>query len=340
MLDDMTNDARIAAFSDELQKIAARAGLKLIRKLVAKGDPKALARAERLAITPGVLKKTQAGSQIKHLGAGMEGVSTLTAHPKRGLEVRKLIDPKGIAGEGMIANREAAGRALRGSSDVAEFRGARTLPTGIREQRFEFVPGKTVDSMGGAVGGGPSTAVASSSGRVRQQAAQAAGGGMTQQQRAQAQIKRLKMQGQQKGFQVADLHEGNVMMGQQGGGKAVDFIPVPKNKDVGLNRANFAQATQAQEAAAAGKRTEYLDYLEDPRRSGNLMARAYAGAPPLTPGSSTRLRQAKMAPKPAPAATPAPRPATPAPAAQAMPSTAVSRPRPMAAKMPPMPRAM
>lgn len=319
MLDSMTPSVQISAFSDELQKIAARKGLKLIRGLIGKGDPRSLAKANRMAITPGVLKKTQAGSQVKQLGAGMEGVSTLTAHPKRGIEVRKLIDPKGIAGEGMVANRETAGRALKGSPDVAEFRGARTTPSGIREQRFEYVPGReAAESAGETVTKkqwGPAQAPASAasapeqvstavgSGATRRGGAAApAKGPMTQEQRVSAQMKRLRLQGERKGFQVADLHEGNVMVpGGGGAGKAVDFIPVPKNQGplggfttgVGLNRENFAKGMHAQQAASLGQRTKYLDYLEDPRRAGNLAARAYAGAPPLTPGSSTAIRHAK-----------------------------------------------
>lgn len=57
----------IQAFSDELQKIAARRGLKEIRKAVQGGD---VARASRLAKSPGVLKATDAGSQIRDIGHG------------------------------------------------------------------------------------------------------------------------------------------------------------------------------------------------------------------------------------------------------------------------------
>jgi hypothetical protein len=53
----------------------------------------------------------------------------------------------------------------------------------------------------------------------------------------------------------------------------------------------MAQAEKAQTLASKGIRSEYYDYLHDPRRAGNVMARAFRGAPPLTPGSSTALRQ-------------------------------------------------
>lgn len=99
---------RIQAFSDELQKIAARKGLKLIRQMVQRGD---IEGASRLAKRPGVLREIDAdigtpfrvdgkkkwvereflGSQIKHLGEpGQEQLSTLVADPVHGIAVRKI----------------------------------------------------------------------------------------------------------------------------------------------------------------------------------------------------------------------------------------------------------
>jgi hypothetical protein len=271
----------------------------MIRNLVAKGTPEALQKADRLAITPGVLKKTQAGSQIKHLGAGMEGVSTLTAHPKRGLGVRKIIDPKGIAGPGMVAQREAAGRALQNSRDVAKFRGATNTPGGLRAQNFDYVPpAKGAPSLAAgtpAQSGEMSTAIGSGRGRASAPALAAGTGApaMDQTRRAQLQMKRLKMQGQQHGFKIQDLHEGNMMAGADGSSRAVDFMAVPSSKTPAnfANSSNLAKAENTMAMAEVGQRTPYLDYLEDPRRPGNVMARAYRKAPPLTPGSSTALRQ-------------------------------------------------
>lgn len=285
-----------------MEKVAARRGMKEIRKKIEAGD---VAGAERMAITPGVLKKTQAGSQIKHLGAGMEGVSTLVAHPTKGVYVRKVIDPKGIAGPGMIAEREAAGKALQGSPDVAQFRGAYNTPSGLRAQEFDYVHGKPVPKDSPAAGE-LSTAVSPDAAR----ATQARRGGsrrtpkLTPQQRADAQIKRLKLKGKREGFAVKDTHKGNVMMPEAGGsGKVVDFLakhdtPVkgPDGKSQPyINKKNFQQAVGAQEAALKGVQTPYLDYLHDPRRSGNVMGRAFRSAPPLTPGSSTALREAREA---------------------------------------------
>lgn len=274
-----------------LWKTAARAGLRRIGQMIASGD---LAGANRLATTPGVLKKTMAGSQIKQLGAGMEGVSTLVAHPKRGIEVRKVIDPQGIAGGQMIANREAAGRALQNSQDVAQFRGGYNTDNGLRVQRYEYAPGQTLQQAGKgrfapAPASGPSTtpnspspgpSVAAGSNSLAPQPGSTAQPQMTPDQRAAAQIKRLKLQGQRAGFQVADLHEANMVMNPNGGGgKAVDFISVPNKGSVGLNQANFALATKAQAAAADGRRTPYLNYLQDPRRAGNVMSQAFSKNP-------------------------------------------------------------
>jgi hypothetical protein len=313
----MPVDSRLEGFSSELMKIGARKGLKLIRQLLAKGTPESLAKAERLAISPGVLKKTQAGSQVRHLGSGMEGVSTITAHPKRGIEVRKLIDPKGVAGEGMVAQREAAGRALSGSSDVAAFRGARTTPGGLREQRFAYAqPSPSARPSSGLAAGTPgemSTAVGSGRGRAMASTPSLGAGtgssrGMDATRRQQAQMKRLRRQGERAGFNIQDLHEGNVIAGPGGAGRAVDFMAVPGRPIVGpvprgasrlksapgakyTNPKNTREAFAAQAAADKGMRTPYLDYMEDPRRAGNIAARAYRSAPPLTPGSSTALRQ-------------------------------------------------
>ena len=277
----MTSVVGMLGFSDELQKIAARKGLKLIRQLFAKGTPETLAKAERLAITPGVLKKTQAGSQVKHLGSGMEGVSTMTAHPKRGLEVRKVIDPSGISGKGMVHSREQAGKALQHSSDVAQFRGARTTPGGLREQRFAYAPGAGAQTM-------PTKRVAMGTGAMANPT-----------RRAAAQMKRLKLQGAQKGFGIQDLHADNMMTGP-GGSKAVDFIAVPSAKTPAnfANQANLARARRAQEMADKGIKSSYQAYLESPRRPGKVMARAYGKAAPQRMQRSVRR---EIAPRSVPA---------------------------------------
>jgi hypothetical protein len=98
-----------------------------------------LAGASRLATTPGVLKPSAAGSQIKHLGQGSEGLATLVAHPEHGVAVRKLYDPRGISGPEMIARKEQAGRALGDNPNFAKFLGSSSTPSGGQMHFNEFV---------------------------------------------------------------------------------------------------------------------------------------------------------------------------------------------------------
>ncbi len=121
-----------------LWKEAARAGLRQISKMVSQGN---IAGASRLATTPGVLKPSAAGSQIKHLGQGSEGLATMVAHPEHGVAVRKLYDPRGISGPEMIARKEQAGRALGDNPNFAKFYGSAQTPHGNATMHFnEFVP--------------------------------------------------------------------------------------------------------------------------------------------------------------------------------------------------------
>lgn len=121
-----------------LWKHAARAGLRQISKMVGSGD---LSGASRLATTPGVLKPSAAGSQIKHLGQGSEGLATLVAHPDHGVAVRKLYDPRGISGSEMISRKEQAGRALGTNPNFAQFYGSSQTPHGNATMHFnEFIP--------------------------------------------------------------------------------------------------------------------------------------------------------------------------------------------------------
>ena len=373
MLDQMTA-TRISAFADELEKIAARKGLKLIRGLMSRGGEAAQAQANRIALSTkrivrdvspaqqkakkmhkrlmktdpakaarlekmmlkgrgagvdpmavkttksyGALKKTPEGSQIKQLGSGMEGSSTLVASQKGGVHVRKLVDPKGIAGEGMTANRESFGKAMKDSSDVATFRGARTTPGGLREQKFDYVPpaaAKAVPSPAATVKAAPvaparstalgqgtspgaeiSTAAGSGRGRVQQGLAQGtavpAGPGMAPDARQGAQMKRLKQQGDKAGYKVQDLHKDNMFAAQGGGSKAVDLMAVPKKHTKGVPFGNpkaLDKFDETHRLAEKGLRSNFQDYIEDPRRAGNLAAQAYGGAKPLAAGSSTAHR--------------------------------------------------
>jgi len=120
---------KAASFSTE--KTAARAGMRAIQQHINTGN---MGAANRLATTPGVLKPSAAGSQIKHIGSGMEGTSTLVAHPEHGIAVRKVYDPQGISGPLMVANKAEAGTALRGNPYVAQYKGE--TPTKIGPAHF------------------------------------------------------------------------------------------------------------------------------------------------------------------------------------------------------------
>jgi hypothetical protein len=129
-------------------KEAARAGLRQISRLVSQGN---LAGASQLATTPGVLKPSVAGSQIKHLGRGGEGVASLVAHPEHGVAVRKLFDPRGISGPEMIARKEQAGRALGDNPHFAKFLGSAQTPHGGQMHFNEYVqPGQAPAGQAGA----------------------------------------------------------------------------------------------------------------------------------------------------------------------------------------------
>ena len=130
----------IQAFSDELQKIAARRGLKEIRKAVQGGD---VARASRLAKSPGVLKATDAGSQIRDIGHGGEGLATMVAHPQHGVAVRKLYNPQAVTPE-LIARKEQAAQLTKNNPNVARMLGSHSTPSGGKMHMMEYVHGKPV----------------------------------------------------------------------------------------------------------------------------------------------------------------------------------------------------
>ena len=134
-----------ASYANELEKIGARAGLKMIGKLVGSGTPEALQHAGRLATTPGVLKPSMAGSQIRHLGKGGEGLATLVADPQYGVAVRKLYDPTSTTPR-MIGRKVQAGKTLV-SSDIAQTYGFRRTPQGGRMTFHEYVPGGPATEM-------------------------------------------------------------------------------------------------------------------------------------------------------------------------------------------------
>lgn len=202
--------AMVRGFRDEVEKIAARRGLKEIAKSLKGGD---LGRAQRLATTPGVVKPSVAGSQIKHLGGGAEGVASLVAHPQHGVAVRKLYDPAGMSSPAMIARKEQVGRAIGANPNVAQFHGSAPAPGGSTMHFNEYVRGTPMKGTHPGV-------------RGQDVAARQAAAG-TQ--------KALRGAGMAGG---RDVRMGNMIKTPEGKAKVIDYIPG--------QRGEFANSSQAQ----------------------------------------------------------------------------------------------
>lgn len=228
------------AASFAMEKDAARAGMRQIQRHLNTGNVGA---ANRLATTPGVLKPSAAGSQIKHIGSGMEGTSTLVAHPQHGVAVRKVYDPQGISGPQMIANKAEAGRALQGNPNVAQYKGETQTRVGPAHF-YEHVQGQP----GAMAKGTPSSAEIA---------------------------KNLRSQ-TPGGMRLHDVHEGNVV-----GNKVVDYLPVKPGAPTGLRTEVMERAEAAHAANQHGVNHAFTNYLKDPKRPGNLMGQAFRGAKPL-----------------------------------------------------------
>jgi len=124
-------------------KLGARAALKQIRRLVDKGN---IAAASRIAKTPGVVKPTFAGSQMRILGRGNEGVATLRAHPDLGVVVGKTYDPKArLYSKEMIRRKDEIG-AMNLPHIAKQYGNALPGRKGTFTSMHEYVPsGSPVD---------------------------------------------------------------------------------------------------------------------------------------------------------------------------------------------------
>lgn len=84
------------ALRDLSVKLSARAGVRQLRALVEQGDNEGFQRLVEMLDNAGALKRTGPGTQIKHLGAGKEGLATLVVGAKDAPvgkpSVRKLYD--------------------------------------------------------------------------------------------------------------------------------------------------------------------------------------------------------------------------------------------------------
>lgn len=166
-------------------KLASTAALRMIRKLVAQGTPEAMAQANRLAKTPGFMKATAAGSQIKRLGKGIEGTATLTAHPQFGVSVRKAYNPASpIASPEMITRKVQMAKQLP-SSDVAQTLGVGRSGSGTRMTFHEYMPGAEATN-----------------------------------EQALTLARKMEGSGAQAGYHMHDVRPSNIR-----GGKAVDYLP-------------------------------------------------------------------------------------------------------------------
>jgi hypothetical protein len=179
------NHATLEGLRSELEKIALRAGAKIIQRLMQRGGAGALEQANRLAKTPGVLKPSAMGSQIKHLGRGSEGVADLVAHPQHGVSVRKLYDPTSTVASPRMVGRKMQLAKQVDSPVMAQTHGFARTGSGGRASFHEYVPG------------GKPTAEAESA--IKSQ---------------------LQSAGAKKGYQLEDIRAGNIR-----GGKAIDVLP-------------------------------------------------------------------------------------------------------------------
>lgn len=254
----------LKSFRMELEKIAARRGLKEIRKLVGAGKAE---QAAALARKPGVLKPTMHGHQVRDLGAGSEGLATLTAGGSAhggGLGVQKIYDPKGIASPELIARKEQAGRAMQASPHVAQFRGSQKGVGGTTAHSMEYVPGQQPKVS-------PQT-------HVQMQAAR----------------KGIAKGMRQSGFAgAADIRPENLVQTPSGQVKAIDYIPTQKGEFASGNiRARLSQQMQAQGRGPLTKniqvQTGETSPLQDPTgrtSAGQLKALHFRGAQPAQPAA-------------------------------------------------------
>lgn len=209
-----------ASWKSEIWKTAARAGLRQIGRMVQQGN---LAGASSLAKAPGVLKPSAAGSQIRHLGAGSEGLATLVAHPEHGVAVRKLYDPQGLATPEMIQRKEVAGRAVGANPNVAQFYGSAQTPQGGTMHFSEFVSPQGPHAQPGVArpGMGPLAPAQAQAQAARSAAVERA---------RQGTVKAVAGSGQ--GFSGAmDVRDANMVWdGQSGRFKTIDYMPTRRGE--------------------------------------------------------------------------------------------------------------
>jgi hypothetical protein len=241
-----------------------------------------LAGASSLAKAPGVLKPSVAGSQIRHVGQGSEGLATLVAHPEHGVAVRKLYDPHGISSPGLIQAKEQAGRAIGTNPHVAQFYGSAQAPHGNPLHFSEYVP---------------SAAPTQARPLTRQ-----ADEGITR--AAQGTQDAVRGAGFSGG--AADVRQGNMIEHAPGQFKSVDYMPMQAHQ--------VASGSQTGDRAISVSPQGY-DEIVNPMMVGqtnrrSLMQSAFRGQHDMGPVHIQPFAQGTSASS---AATPTPRPITPPP---------------------------
>jgi hypothetical protein len=252
-----------AAFFDELNKIAARAGVKVIKKLISAGN---VERASELAATKGVLKPTPYGHQLGILGRGSEGSAALVAHPDAGIMTRKLYDPHGVSGTEVVRRKAEIGAKVQ-SPQMANYYGSAQAPSGAQMHFSEYVHS----------GAGPSFAPGS------QAEQQAVAHTKKQTERAVAGA----------GYGARDVRKAN-MVWDQGTQqyKTVDYIPTAKGEYVRGGASTPANRIYTSETSQTAN-PNYRTATERPITGQLERASFNPGAPPMKP----RVSQ-QVAPKP------------------------------------------
>lgn len=282
------------SFSDELEKIAARRGLKEIAKAIKGND---VAKASRLAKTPGVLKATAAGSQIKDLGQGGEGVATLVAHPQHGVAVRKLYNPRAVTPE-LVARKEQAAQLTKNNPNVAKMLGSNKTQQGNTMHMMEYVHGSPVQQT-------PQNYQAIKNTR-------------------QSLAKDLK----RGGMTAQDVRAENMVQDASGKAKLIDYLPTkPREYASGQQRTQISKQLQAQGGKALGKNNIVQTDMRAPElltgagggvTAGGIKGNAFRGAPLTAPrpqavGNMNQTVPSKQLPKTVPGKMPVQAPTNPIP---------------------------
>lgn len=279
-------DSSYAAGAQEaLLKFAATRAHKEILKSMQSGD---MARANRLATTPGLLtdspRAQQLGHQLKDLGRGGEGLATAVAHPTHGAAARKIFDPTaGVYSPTIVKRKEQLGGNVEGA---AKLLGTSQTQHGTPVHFNEYVPGKQVtrDMMLD-----PAFAQKFEQAKARTQAS-----------------------GRQQGRELHDLRPANAMRTPQGDVKFVDTMPFNRDEVLhpSVERAHRESGRMREnQLPLSGKGVDLLPNMGDTRpgtSTPQFKQYMLGGKPPTGTHHSTFAALNTMAPTPTAAPGPLP----------------------------------